>query len=307
MTLEKSLSEFRSRNLFGGKGPLAVALYVGRKAAERGLPLQPESLLDDASERVRGLGRPAVQAILKDHGIRHVLSREGGRTSRCSVANLRTYVAFLNTLPVGVDLKVVENFWIEKVRAYFSGKALQFRIDGAWGVRAAVYDLMRQARARQIDKHRWRCAHAMLRHLVGAQLDLVLGKGIVKHHSVPEAYLGKDRAGDFTPGDVAIHIAVFPRDALPAKCIENLKTGIRPIVVTAPGRLAAIDGLLDTANIADRVDVLDIEQFLAANLHEHALFQRKSQRPKVGALIDRYNELIDEFENEPALRIEITK
>ena len=307
MTLQKSLLEFRSKKQFVRQGPLAIALYVGRKAMAHGLPMEPAVLLDEHEQRVPGLGRPAVQAILKDHGINRILSREGGRTSRGSVANLRAYVAFLNALPAGVDLKAVEKFWIEQVHAFVAAKPFKFRVDAALSLRAAVRDLLGQARQRQIDNPGQRYEGAMLHHLVGAKLDLVLGKGAVKHHAVSGADQAEGRAGDFIPGDVAIHVTTSPSEALMAKCAENLEADLRPIVVTLSGRTTMADGLLDTSNIADRVDVLDVEQFLAANLHEHALFQRKSQRPKVGALIDRYNELIDEFENEPALRIEITK
>lgn len=307
MKLEKSLAEFRVKNRFTGKGPLSVALHVTRKAIEHGLPLEASALLAEKGTQVKGLGMATVQAILGDHGITRVLSREAGRTSRGSAENMRKYVAFLNGLPSGADLKAVEKFWIGQVHAFFAAKPFKFRVDAALSLRAAVRDLLRHARERQTDNPGQRYEGAMLQHLVGAKLDLVLGKGVVAHHAVSEADQAEGRAGDFTPGDTAIHVTTHAGEALMTKCVANLEADLRPIIVTLPSRTAAADAAAEEAGIADRVDVLDVEQFLAANLHEHALFQRKGQRPKVDALIGRYNELIDEFEHEPALRIEITK
>ena len=57
------------------------------------------------------------------------------------------------------------------------------------------------------------------------------------------------------------------------------------------------------AETAPRIDVPDIEQFLAANLHERALFQSKKRGPKTEELISRYNAIIDANETDPSLKI----
>ena len=61
-----------------GKGPLCVALIVTRYAQERGLPLDPEKLVTKSGGQVRGLGKAAVQSVLRRHGIERVLAAEGG-------------------------------------------------------------------------------------------------------------------------------------------------------------------------------------------------------------------------------------
>ncbi len=122
--------------------------------------------------------------------------------------------------------------------------------------------------------------------------------GVVKHHAVAEADQAKGRAGDFTPGDAAIHVTTHASDVLLVRCADNLAAGLRPLIITLSGR--------DAAGIADRVDVIDIEQFLAANLHERSLFQKQGQRLRVAELLARYNTLIDEYEHDPSLRIELT-
>ena len=68
---------------------------------------------------------------------------------------------------------------------------------------------------------------------------------------------------------------------------------------------AVADGLAETRQIADRIDVLDIEQFLAANLHERSLFRAENRASKIRELIARYNALIETHETDPSLLIEI--
>src|SRR5271170_7636726 len=119
---QPELVAFTGMHSFRGKGPLSVALVVTQHAKKTGLPLDTEKLLTEGGGQVLGLGKGAVQAILKRHGIARVLASEGGRTSRGSLNNMREYVAFLNALGKKVDLDAVEAFWIERVQEFFAGK-----------------------------------------------------------------------------------------------------------------------------------------------------------------------------------------
>lgn len=305
MKLDAKLAAFAKESRFKGKGPLSVALHVTRVAAKQGLPLTPKTLLAERGTQVKGLGMSSIQSILKDHGIDRIFAREAGRTSRGSVENMKAYVVFLNSLKSGVNFDEIEAFWISKVREYFAGKPFKFRIDASLSFRAAVRDLLGQARQRQAENPGQRFEGAMLQHLVGAKLDLILGEGMVEHHSVAEADAAEKRAGDFSPGDVAIHVTTHPGEAVIARCRENLDAGLRPILITLASRAAAADALADAAGIADRIDVIEIEQFLATNLHEWSLFQKQNHRPRVADLMTRYNALVDAHEHDPSLRIDL--
>ena len=56
--------------------------------------------------------------------------------------------------------------------------------------------------------------------------------------------------------------------------------------------------------LEDRIDVIEIEQFLAANLYEWSGFERQARPTTVKDLIDRYNKIVTECETDPSLRIE---
>ena len=79
--LEKELAAFTSENGFRGKGPISVALVVTLHARNMELPLDDEKLITEGGGQVLGLGKGAVETVLKRHGIDRVLASEGGRTS----------------------------------------------------------------------------------------------------------------------------------------------------------------------------------------------------------------------------------
>jgi hypothetical protein len=71
--------------------------------------------------------------------------------------------------------------------------------------------------------------------------------------------------------------------------------------------LQAADVLADRLGIANRLDIFEIEQFVALNLYELGSFQKDGRRTAVLDLLKRYNEIVDTIDTDPSLRIEIHK
>lgn len=314
--LEDALNRFSKEHRFDKQGPLCVALIVTQHARRRGLPLDPDSLVTQGGGQVLGLGKSAVQKVLRRHGIDRVLAAEGGRTSRGSLQNMRTYVEFLNELAEhgDLDLDGIEAYWIKGVRQFFAGKPFTLRMDPASSLRFVVGDILEQA----IDRQKkggagTMVAGAVLQHLVGAKLELALGTGKVKHsrftrqiehYSFSTADSPRGRKGDFLIGDVAIHVTTAPGEAVIERCRENLREGLNPILVTAKTQVAAATGLAEGRGIDTRLDIFEVEQFVALNLHELAGFETASRQLAVGSLIECYNAIIENVETDPSLRIE---
>lgn len=307
--LQKELAAFVAENSFRGKGPLSVALVVTQHARSMGLPLNAEELITEGGGQVLGLGKGAVQAVLKRHGIDRVLASEGGRTSRGSLHNMRHYAAFLNGLKGKgeVDLDAVEAFWIERVHEFFAGKPFKIKLDASKSLRAVVRDVIAQAEERQKTTPGVYYAGAVLQHLVGAKLDCALGKGKLQHNSFSTADSPGARVGDFSLGDVAIHVTTSPGEAVIERCRENLNDGIRPILVTLQKGLDVAEGLASNVGLADRIDVFEIEQFVALNVYELGKFAAEGRKTAVTDIVDRYNEIVEEFETDPSLKIELRR
>lgn len=301
-----ALTQFNAEHRFRGKGSLSIAIAVTQHARKT-LPLDPSDLLTEGGGQVKGAGGDAVQRILAKHGISRRLSSEGGRTNRGSLNQMRAYVALLNDFHSRqiADLDAIEKFWIDRVNDFFAGKPFTIKLDAARGLRAVVGDVLAQAEARQKTTPGVYYAGAVLQHLVGAKLDCALGKDKFEHHCFSTADAPGARKGDFFIGDVAIHVTTSPSEALLSKCADNLNDGHRPIIVTTTRGLALAEGLARNKNISDRLDVFEAEQFVALNLYELGKFAGEGRRLAVKELVERYNEIVDEFETDPSFKIEL--
>jgi hypothetical protein len=304
--LQTALADFTNTFNFRGKGKLSVALVVTQHARTMGLPLDPAKLLTTGGGQVLGMGRGAVQAVLNRHGITRVLAAEAGRTSRGSIGNMQRYVEFLNgQAAVGpVDLDAVETFWIQRVQDFFAGKPFRLRLDISRSLRTVVRDVLAQAEDRQRTAPGVQYTGAVLQHLVGAKLDCALGPGQFEHNSFSTADAPSNRAGDFLVGDVAIHVTTSPSEAVIERCRDNLNEGHRPVLVTMRRGLAVAEGLADNKGLGDRIDIFEVEQFVALNVYELGKFAAAGRRASVEGIVERYNAIIEEVETDPSLRIE---
>ena len=301
------LREFASENQFlGRKGSLGVALVVTRHAQERGLPLDSDKLLTPKGGQVSGLSSGAVQRILADHGVSRVLAKEGGRTNRGNIGNMHAYVEFLNELyrSAPLDLLEVEKWWVDRVRDYFSSKPFQLRVDAANSLASLVSHLIEQARKRQSEQRNVTYVGTLLQHLVGAKLELASQREL-RHHGASVADQSSGREGDFRIGDTAIHVTAAPTEAVIRKCEDNLRHGLRPVLVVPGKKSAAATELCEQQGIEDRADVLAVEQFLAANIIERAQFSHEGRLNLLKDIVSRYNSIVESCETDPSLRIEM--
>lgn len=306
--LRAQLDAFASENKVRGKGWLAVMLVIVNhaRAENRGLPLDADALVTEGGGQVLGLGKGAVQNILKRHGIDRVLAEEGGRTSRGAMGNMRKVVTLLNALHAEnvADIEAIETWVVHGVRQFFAAKPFSLKLDPSKSVRAAVRDLLAQAERRQQENSGTMYVGAVLQHLLGAKLEIVLGIEI-EHHGASVADAVSNRDADFQIGDVAIHCSTAPGEALLRKCQRNLDAGLKPIIVTVHHRTPVALGLAEQLGIGDRVEIFDAEQFVASNLHELGRFESAGRRESAARLIDRYNAIVERCETDPSLKVEI--
>lgn len=292
---------------FFKKGGLCVALVVTETARAKGLPIEPEALRTEEGGQVAGLGKAAVQNILEAHGITKVLAEEGGRTSRGSLGLMRAYIECLNELHGNGNLHLADAlaWWIERVRLHFASEGPKFHFDTGKSLRANIEDLLQQAEDLQADAGGTAYVGAMLQHLVGAKLDVVLGQGKIKHHGSSVADHSTERMADFQVEAVAIHVTTHPSEALLRKCAANLQAGLKPVIVTLGDGVSGAGFLLKNSDLAERIDVLDVCQFLTANIYERSLFKADDCKVTLSKLLERYNEIVASCETDPSLRIKL--
>jgi hypothetical protein len=144
---------------------------------------------------------------------------------------------------------------------------------------------------------------AMLQHLVGAKLDIVLGEGLIAHHGHSTADGPTGRKADFEINGVAVHVTTHPTEALIRKAAANLQSGLKPIIVTLAEGVEGAIFLLKGTEWLDRIDIMDAAQFLTANIYEHSLFKVGECKSTIQTILERYNQIVEECETDPVLKI----
>ena len=303
----EELKHFFDVNQMGSKGALCVGLVVTREAIERGLPIDFSTLLTENRGQVRILGKAPVQKILVDHGIVRVLAEEGGRTNRGNMGLAEKYLDFLNGARCSKEELVnIEEWWVERVRDFFAGKPLALKFDPSKSIRSIVRDLIEVAEKRQSQNRGGQIVGALLQHLVGAKLSLIVPQEMMTQmHGAYVADAVSDRDGDFSYGDAVIHVTSAPGEAVIRKCTKNIEDGFHPIIITTNKRVSVAEGLAESAGIANRLEIWDIEQFLSMNLNEHGLFCQDGRKDMAVRLVEAYNKIIDTCETDPSLKIQI--
>ena len=114
-----------------------------------------------------------------------------------------------------------------------------------------------------------------------------MGQGKFEHNSYSTSDQQTGRKGDFFVGDVAIHVTTAPGEAVIERCRDNLNDGFRPILVTGQRGLTVAEGLADNAGLGERIDVFEVEQFIALNLYELGKFGAEGRRIAVSDFVTR--------------------
>jgi hypothetical protein len=189
-------------------------------------------------------------------------------------------------------------------KEHFVAKPFRLRFDATKGFQAIIQDLLAQAKKRQQEAGTM-YQGAMLQHLVGAKLELALPGIQIGHNGFPVADTVSEWFGGFVINDSIIHITTSPSEAVIRKCQRNLEAGTKPIILTLAEGVTVAKVLASNAGLNGCIDIMDAEQFLAANLHELSLFKTSARLLTLEKLIRAYNRIVADNETDPSLRIEV--
>jgi len=300
------LKAFQEEHNAVTKGPLALMVQLTRMVRTKPFPLNPEDFLTENKGQVAGLGGGNLKKILSEHEITQVLASEGGRTSRGNMGLMIKYVEFLNNWnnQDTIDFNAVEEYWAEQVREYFRNQPFVLAADPSRTIGASLDELFEQARKRQKQNPGTQYLGAVLQHLVGAKLSVILPPEKFQIHGAYVADSPTDRGGDFVISNTILHCTTAPGEPLIQKCKANIRAGCLPVIITVFDRVKTALDLAADADLSGRIEVWDIQQFLSTNISEHSLFDGAARNTKLADIIEKYNAIITEVETDPSLRIE---
>lgn len=305
-SLSSRLENFQTKFGVVNVGGLGTALILTRKAKSLGLPLNETMLLTDGGGQVSGLSGNAINKILKEYGEDRRVGTEAGRTSRGTPTLAKQYAAFLNEVAAGDTslLQGIEEWWVQRIIEYFNTEPFNLKHDASKNLISMLEDLVEQAVKRQQQSPGRTYVGAILQHLVGAKLELALPDTKIEHHGHAVADKAT-RSGDFDLGDVVIHCTTAPQESLLLKCRANIQSGKRPIILTKGKMVGSAEELARSIGIAERVEILDILQFVTMNLYELSLSKSVQRQVTIASLVEKYNKIVENCEADPSLRIKL--
>jgi len=183
--------------------------------------------------------------------------------------------------------------------------SLALKIDSPKSLQSLVTDLIDAAFERQRESSGKMAAGAVMQHLVGAKLQIVMQDEKIEHHGFYAVDAPDGRKDDFLVGDTAIHVTTAPTEALIRQCCDNLNENLRPVIITTKSGVGGAEALAVNASVADRIDILEITQFLATNVYKWSRFEFSQRVVSLRKLAETYNCIVDRCETDPNLKISI--
>ena len=190
-----------------------------------------------------------------------------------------------------------------KVTEFFSRERIKLDLDPALPMERLLGEILSSVRGSDATK-----SGAVAQHLVGAKLELRFRcHGItIPNHPANAADQQTGRSGDFLVGDTAFHVTLAPAPALLDKCKENLRAGLRVVLIVPESKRAAARQLAELAGLQDRVGVgASLEEFIGQNLEEMGLYTHADIRRQLRDLLETYNRRVSDAETDPSLLFDL--
>lgn len=288
------------------KGTICTALVV-LDSLKEDFNLDINAHLAAGRTQIKGASGTAVTKILERFGEKRPFSKEGGRTNRGALHDIKKMLETIEKSRIKEvseeeRIKILEqfqSFLVDKVKEYHNRQRISFAFDPSKTTRQIISDILQIARETGKEG-------PVAQHLVGAKLQLRFPNEKISNESYSTADEQLGRPGDFFVGDTVFHVTVAPMPPVFDKCFKNLQEGYRVFLLVPEGKLNS--ARYDADNKArGRIAVESIESFVAQNIEELATFNGKQLVKGLHELIKIYNSRVDQAELDKSLLINVPK
>jgi hypothetical protein len=270
-------------------------------------------------------GRFFGDRSIRNHTINHIssiLSRHGhsdlaphasrGELGRTSTGTKMAGLDFIRLIRTALE-HVPKERWDEQGNALLSylyerifSLLLLYQELGGIEVSFTASESIASYISQLLDAHKTNPG-AVLQHIVGAKLEIRFsGQSVaIQHNSSATADAQTGRLGDFEIGSTVFHVTKRATDDHYRKAKRNAENG-RKVYMLVPDHV--LRGIKDFAEdfeqgFTKKVDVFSIEQFVAQNLDELAVFDKNRALQQLRLLLEKYNVLIETYEHDQSLKI----
>lgn len=265
--------------------------------------VSPEIVLSQGQE-IRN-ARSGLKTVLEKYGVpgaflKEVTTRQAPSDGRRLFEAYEWGLAFQDLESIDRESQIIELIYVlvALARAWLERKNLNLSLDRSQAPTAWIELILENARGRS--------GGVVEQHLVGAKLARRFPNIEIPNFPAHAADQQTARSGDFVIRDLAFHVTAAPTSSVIAKCADNVKKGLRPILLVPRDKETNARAFAEDKSIDKLIAIVSIEDFLAMNVFELATEEDKDSFSVLADIIAIYNQRLREVETDFSLQIDIS-
>jgi hypothetical protein len=156
-----------------------------------------------------------------------------------------------------------------------------------------------------IENAKGRSGGIVEQQLVGAKLARRFKEISIPNHPAHAGDRQTERLGDFAVSELVYHVTSAPSRDVLQKCANNIKVGLFPILLIPREQENKARILAQVEGIEKELTVISIEDFVALNIIELAIEEKKEFFSVLREIVEIYNKRLSEVETDLSLQIEV--
>lgn len=156
-----------------------------------------------------------------------------------------------------------------------------------------------------VESAKSRSGGVVEQHLIGAKLERRFKDINIPNLPVHAADVQTAREGDFAIYQYVYHVTASPGRNVIQKCADNLRAGKFPILLIPGDQESKAKALAEDEGIEKELTIISIEDFIALNIVELAIEEKKDLFGILREIINVYNRRLEKAETDLSLQIEV--
>ena len=156
-----------------------------------------------------------------------------------------------------------------------------------------------------VESAKSRSGGVVEQHLIGANLERRFKDILVPNNPAHAADVQTAREGDFAIYQYVYHVTASPGRNVIQKCAANIRAGKLPILLIPGDQESKAKALAEDEGIEKELTIISIEAFIALNIVELAIEEKKDLFGILREIVNVYNRRLEEVETDLSLQIEV--
>ncbi len=156
-----------------------------------------------------------------------------------------------------------------------------------------------------VENAKSRSGGVVEQHLIGAKLERRFKDIDIPNHPAHAADVQTAREGDFAISQNVYHVTASPGRGVIQKCANNIRAGKFAILLVPSDQENKAKALAEDEGIEKELTIISIESFVALNIIELAIEEKKDFFGVLQEIVSVYNKRLGEVETDLSLQIDV--